>query len=214
FEQGKFDSCNMNATLDRLVSIAGVPITAKQRQAIKDLAETRNALTHFGHTANAYAVEARAARVLGFLLDFVPLHLHPVLSSEAQLVEETMEDVRQKLRDIEALVKNRMQELKGDLNGHKDRTVICPECRQWALVVGGGDPVVCRFCLASLAPIDAAILYWMDVLGQEESLTPVDCSTCNTGHVVTWVSIAGNKADDVGLCFQCGTACERKAWAP
>lgn len=210
FEQGKFDSCSMNATLDRLVSIAGVPITAKQREAIKDLAETRNALTHYGHTANAYAVEARAARVLGFLLDFVPLHLHPVLSSEAQFVEETMEDVRQKLRDIEALVKNRMQELKGPLNELGDRTVICPECRQWALVVGDGDPVTCRFCLVALDLNDAVILYWMDVLNEDESLAPVDCPTCDTEKAITWVSTASNKTEEVALCFQCGALYTKK----
>ena len=210
-EQGKFDSCSMNATLDRLVSIVGVPITAMQREAIKDLAETRNALTHYGHTANAYAVEARAARVLGFLLDFVPLHLHPVLSSEAQLVEDTMEAVREKLRDIEALVKNRMQELTGVLSGHEDRTVICPQCRQWALVVGGGDPVTRRFCLAFLAPIDAVILYWMDILGQDEYLGAVDCPTCNTEDVVVWVTTAADKTAEVGLCFQCGVVYGKKA---
>lgn len=210
FEQGKFDSCTMDATLDRLVSIAGVPITSKQREAIKDLAETRNALTHYGHTAPAYAVEARAARVLGFLLDFVPVHLHPLLSSEAQFVEETMEAVRQKLRDIEALVKSRMQELTGELNGLKDRTVICPECRQWALVVGGGDPVGCRFCMTALDPVDAAILYWVDILGQDESIGNVDCPECGTAATVMLVSTAADKAVDVALCFQCGTVYEKK----
>ncbi len=204
FEQGKFDSCTMDAALDRLVSIAGVPITSDQREAIKDLAETRNALTHYGHTANAYAVEARAARVLSFLLDFVPLHLHPVLSSEAQLVEETMEAVREKLRDIEALVKNRMQELTGILSGREDRTVICPQCRQWALVIGGGDLVTCHFCLAFLEPVDAVILYWMDVLGQDESLGAVDCPDCGSEHMIMWVTTAADKTEEVGLCFRCG----------
>ncbi|MFE9069216.1 hypothetical protein [Streptomyces violaceusniger] len=69
----------MTAALDRLVGIVGVPIAEKERKAIKDLEETRNALTHYGHTSNALAVEARAARVLSLLVDFVPKQLYPVL---------------------------------------------------------------------------------------------------------------------------------------
>ncbi|MFC9961923.1 hypothetical protein ACFVIB_31720 [Streptomyces nigra] len=74
YESGDFDSCSTTAALDRLANIVGVPITAKERTAISNLSKTRNALMHFGHKANAYAVEARTAEVLSFLIDFVPRH--------------------------------------------------------------------------------------------------------------------------------------------
>lgn len=209
FEQGKFESCSMNATMDRLADIANVPITPKQRAAITDLAETRNALTHYGHTANAYAVEARAVTVLNFLLDFVPLHLHPVLSSEAEFVEESMRALALEVRRIESLVKKRMQELAGELQGLEERTVICPQCRQWAVVVGG-DPIVCRFCLASWEPNSAALLYWNDVLrGEFEALATDPCG-CGD-DLVLLADTAANMTEDVGLCFACGTLYERKA---
>ncbi|MFF4057683.1 hypothetical protein ACFYZ0_18240 [Streptomyces sp. NPDC001708] len=208
FEQGKFESCDMNATMDRLTEIANVPITPKQRAAIKALAETRNALTHYGHTANAYAVEARAVAVLNFLLDFVPLQLHPVLSSEAEFVKETMESVGFQVRRIESLVKMRMQELTKELQGLEERTVICPECRQWAMVVGA-DPVACRFCLASWEPNAAALQYWDDVLkGEFEALATDPCG-CGD-DLVLLVNTAADKSEDVGLCFACGTLYERK----
>ncbi|WP_411147414.1 hypothetical protein [Streptomyces sp. A30] len=205
FEQGKFESCGMGATLDRLVSIAGVPITGKQRETITDLAETRNALTHYGHTANAYAVEARAARVLDFLLDFVPLHLHPVLTSEASLVESTMAVVRNRLNDIEVLVKKRMQGVSGELAGLEDRTMVCPRCKQWALVIGGGDPVICRFCLETFAPIDVVIYTWNR---DGDDLGIVDCPACGTAEVVILVKTAVNKTEDVALCMHCATVYE------
>ena len=82
FKKGKFDSCTIDATIDRLENIAQVTISAEGRSAIKVLAEDRNALTHYGHTANAYQVEARAARVLSFLLDFITEQLYPMLQAE------------------------------------------------------------------------------------------------------------------------------------
>ncbi|WP_405473981.1 hypothetical protein [Streptomyces canus] len=208
FEQGKFESCSINATMDRLADIANVPITQKQRSAIKDLAETRNALTHYGHTANAYAVEARAVTVLNFLLDFVPLHLQPALSSEAKFVHESMGAVAIDVRRIESLVKTRMQELAGDLRGLEERTVICPQCRQWAVVVGE-DPIVCRFCRVSWEPDSAALEYWNDVLrGEFEALATDPCG-CGD-ELVLLANTASNKTKDVGLCFACGTLYERK----
>ncbi|MFF5760196.1 hypothetical protein ACFY7A_32760 [Streptomyces longwoodensis] len=213
YEQGKFDSCTMTAALDRLVGIVGVPITEKERKAIKDLGETRNALTHYGHTSNAFAVEARAARVLSFLVDFVPRQLHPVLSSEAEMVAETMRAVRFQLQDIQALVKNRMQELTGELKAVVKRTVICHVCWQWALVVGE-SPVTCRFCLRSYdSPADAAVDYMAYVL-EDDPFGALNCSTCGTADVVTPASTAADKSHDVALCFHCGAVDARGSGEP
>ncbi|MDH6629413.1 transcription elongation factor Elf1 [Streptomyces sp. LBL] len=82
FKKGKFESCTIDATMDRLESIAQVKISPTDRTAIKVLADDRNALTHYGHTANAFQVEARAARVLDFLLNFITEHLRPMLNAE------------------------------------------------------------------------------------------------------------------------------------
>ncbi|MFB7576362.1 hypothetical protein [Streptomyces sp. NPDC056165] len=81
FKKGKFESCSIDATMDRLGSIAQVEISPANRGFIKDLADDRNALTHYGHTANAFQVEAKAARVLNFLLDFIVEQLYPMLNA-------------------------------------------------------------------------------------------------------------------------------------
>ncbi|HLL36645.1 MAG TPA: hypothetical protein VK545_22810 [Streptomyces sp.] len=210
FEKGAFESCGLSATMDRLVKIAGVPISDKAREAIGDLADTRNALTHYGHTANAYAVEARAARVLAFLLDFIHQQLHPALSSEAHWVMNTMDVLRLKLSGIESLVKERMKELSGELAPLAERTVICPVCRQWALVVGEDSPT-CRFCLNEwLDPLDAVADYGWMVLG-EDNFAVGECPICGReGAVVVGGSVAETKSEDVGLCFQCGQIYRKK----
>ncbi|MFE0654640.1 hypothetical protein ACFVZH_39675 [Streptomyces sp. NPDC059534] len=200
----------MNATIDRLVSIAAVPITDAERSAIKDLAETRNALTHYGHYANAYAVEVRAVRALGFLIDFTIKHLHPSLSREAHHVAETMENLRGQLRNIEALVKDRMKQLSGDLSLLADRTVICPDCRQWAFVVGGEVPS-CRFCLQEWEnPFDAAFNFVVTTGEEEYQLN--NCRACDGEEtLVLGISVAQEKETDIGICFNCAEVYTRKA---
>jgi hypothetical protein len=209
YEQGKFKSCDTTSALNRLTGIVGLPITAKEREAIDDLAETRNALTHYGHTANAFAVESRAARALSFLVDFVPRHLYPVLSNEAAEVATTMEAVREKLRGIQALVTERMQDLASDLDEVAERTVICPSCRQFALVAGE-TPVACRFCLRTFdTPTDAAVAYWEDVLYEDESSGLENCAVCKQQAVIEVVT-REDTLSDVLLCFCCGSTYYQK----
>jgi transcription elongation factor Elf1 len=84
FNSGDFESCTTDETIDRLIKIAQVAIPADARDAIKSLAKDRNRLTHYGHTGSAYFVEARAARVLSFLLDFINGQLHPMLEDDVR----------------------------------------------------------------------------------------------------------------------------------
>ncbi|MFF7169706.1 hypothetical protein [Streptomyces pseudovenezuelae] len=209
YESGDFDSCGTTAALDRLTKIVGVPITDRERKAISDLAKTRNALTHYGHTASAYAVEARAAAVLSFLIDFVPRHLQPSLSSEASEVASTMELVRGRLRTIEVLVKKREQDLASDLDKVAERVVKCPSCWQRALVVGE-TPVACRFCARTFeSSADAVAAYWEEILDSEYTPEPENCPACKQDEVV-WATTRAAPDNGVELCFQCGTVYEER----
>ncbi|MGA5127688.1 hypothetical protein ACPCAG_30855 [Streptomyces pseudogriseolus] len=209
YESGDFESCNVTAALDRLTNIVGVPITDKDRRAIAALAKTRNALMHFGHKANAYVVETDSAEVLSFLIDFVPRQLQPNLSSEAMEVARAMDAVRRRLRDIEAFVKTREQDLKAELDQVAASTVHCPSCRRIALVVGT-DPVGCRFCLRSFAtPTDAAVAYWQEVLNEDEGAGLQECGACSQESVML-ASTRAAPQEDVALCFHCGTVYTRK----
>ncbi|MFF5435123.1 hypothetical protein ACFY5K_34555 [Streptomyces griseofuscus] len=210
FKKGSFDSCNLTATMDRLENIGQVAIDAKDREAIDDLSKARNALTHYGHTDNAYAVEAKAVKVLSFLINFIHKHLKPALSKEAEGVEETMSVLRQKLRGIERLVKDRMQELTSSLAPFSERTVECPVCFQWALVAGERE-ITCRFCLAAWdsAMYSAAEYGWI-IRGEDDFPGLKDCPECHASFVVGLVNTVDSKDVDVALCFHCGTVYQEK----
>ncbi|MFE2157070.1 hypothetical protein ACFW9M_04565 [Streptomyces lydicus] len=215
FETGKFESCNIVATIHRLEKIAQVTISEDEQKAIRGLADTRNALTHYGHSANAYRVEAQAAEVLGFLLTFISRQLHPVLSSEGQGVATTMDVLRMKLSGIEALVKRRMNQLSGELAPLAKRTVTCPDCRQWALVVGGdregalvvSDAILtCRFCLQDWTDLtQAASEYAWVVFGEDDFFGARNCGDCDGKGVFVRAFIADDKTREKFICFECGS---------
>lgn len=246
FKKGKFESCTIDATMDRLGSIAQVNISPEDRSAIKVLTDDRNALTHYGHTANAFQVEARAARVLSFLLSFIAEHLKPMLVAEFRKrleahdplntdipetvalarrtelanaqreqthVDETMDELRMKLGRIEKFVHKRMQDISSELASVKHRTVQCPECRQWALVVNDDaswNPITCRFCLGTYQGEMAGLQYVWRVLGQDNG-TVQPCPNCGAADtLVLGASTAAQKNANLAICFNCADTYEEK----
>jgi hypothetical protein len=128
-----------------------VAIADHQKDAIDELGKLRNRLQHFGLPTTAQPlVEARAAKVLSFLLDFVDQDLTPSLDpDESRVVRESLEAVRQGLGQIREYVRQRMASVRADLP--PGRTVECPECGMPAMVVSddGGSATNragCRFC--------------------------------------------------------------------
>ncbi|MEU9529643.1 MULTISPECIES: hypothetical protein [Streptomyces] len=208
FTAGDFESCSLATTLDRLEKIARVSLTPRERTAIRSLAKTRNALTHYGHSASAYQVEAQAARVLSLLLTFVSEHLRPPQATETAFVELVMEEVRGRLGTINALVEDRMKQISGQLTEHANYTVVCPDCRQCALVVGEWPEwPTCLFCLQKFAASQEAALRWgWEVLGDPEYVDwYVDDCDCTEG-AGSWlwpVNTATSPVEDVALCFSC-----------
>ncbi|MBQ1117004.1 hypothetical protein ACFRMO_25325 [Streptomyces anulatus] len=209
FTTGDFESCSLATTLDRLEKIAQVRLTPRERTAISSLAKTRNALTHYGHSASAYQVEAQAARVLGLLLTFVSEHLRPPQATETAFVELVMEEVRGRLGAINALVEERMKQISSRLTEYADYTVICPDCRQCALVVGESPEwPTCLFCLQKFAASQEAALRWgWEVLGDPEHVDWYvdDCGCTEGAGSLLWpVNTAASPVEDVALCFSCG----------
>ncbi|MBQ1124285.1 hypothetical protein [Streptomyces sp. B15] len=68
--------------MQRLRNIASVAVTDKEETALADLGRDRNALQHYGLIHNARALEARAGRVLDFLVRFLDDTLIPDLDLE------------------------------------------------------------------------------------------------------------------------------------
>ncbi|MGW5434070.1 hypothetical protein ACWET9_44140 [Streptomyces sp. NPDC004059] len=78
-EEATLASVTTDQAVTRLRNIAAVPITDKEERALTDLGKHRNKLQHFGLTAPARAMEAKAGEVLDFLIRFVDEELLPGL---------------------------------------------------------------------------------------------------------------------------------------
>ncbi|AXG78614.1 hypothetical protein [Streptomyces paludis] len=216
WQKGVFKSCGTLDAFDRLRRIARLALDDDDRKRIKELADHRNALQHYGLTHNAYAIESRAARVLEFLITFVHRHLIPVLEpAEAQGVESDMDSFRLQLKAIETLVKQRMNNLRSDLAKVADVTVKCPDCEQWAMVAdGAGAGPTCRFCYQTWdhAPQSAAADYAWIILGLDENSniadeyapSMTDCPSCQVYALVIEAVTAANPLGTTPLCFACG----------
>ncbi|HBF84492.1 MAG TPA: hypothetical protein DD420_32565 [Streptomyces sp.] len=220
WQKGDFKSCGTLDAFDRLRNIARLAIEEDDRKRIKELADHRNALQHYGLKHNAYAIESRAARVLDFLITFIHRHLIPELEpAEAQGVEDDMDSFRLQLRGIETLVKQRMNNLRGELAKVTDVTVKCPDCEQWAMVAYNGDEgSSCLFChqVWPDAAESAAANYAWIVLGLDEHSAfqdggdpPVaECPDCGVRALVTEAVTAASQPGATPLCFSCGTVFE------
>ncbi|MGV9693776.1 hypothetical protein ACWDUX_32290 [Streptomyces sp. NPDC003444] len=229
FHEGDFVSVTVEATMDRLRDIVGLDIGEANRIAIKKLTRTRNALTHYGHTAPAYAVETQITQVLGFLVDFIPTHLYDPRSTSQFGAEymATMERIREHLGRIDSLVKDRMRGVDAALKDMADRTVLCPHCRQHAVVIpqegrSGAEESVpdpelhCRFCTARWPASELARLYVLEVTDPDNGqLHMCGCSGygpwADEPSVVIGASTKAEPDAFIGLCFRCGSKYYPKA---
>jgi hypothetical protein len=221
FHEGDFTSVTVEATMDRLRDIVGLDIGQANRTAIMNLTKTRNAFTHYGHTAERYAVETQITLVLGFLLDFIPTHLYDPQSTSQFGAEymDTMERIRERLGRIDSLVKDRMGDVNATLKDMTDRTVQCPHCRQYAVAIPEemdqaedqvlGPDLRCLFCTAQWPASELARLYVLEVVGPDNGqLHLCGCSGygpwADQPSVVIGASTAADPDAFTGLCFRCG----------
>ncbi|WP_158678609.1 hypothetical protein [Streptomyces sulphureus] len=206
FRAGAFDSCSVEAAMDRLAKIAEVPIEQKDREAIASLAKTRNALTHYGHTASAFALESQAAKVLSFLLAFVTKQLVPRLGDDDSWMARKVDDYWLQLADLQAVVEERMKGLSGQLQQHAEYTVWCPDCRQPAFIPG--ETPTCLFCLQEFDDPENATLDWgYGILGDPDYGPDWFVDNCHCGVENTLVfpvtTVGIGPGEDVALCFAC-----------
>ncbi|MFJ8860238.1 hypothetical protein ACIRD8_17595 [Streptomyces sp. NPDC102451] len=210
FADGSFSSTTIEGAMTRLREIAGVNIDEASRSAIIKLTQTRNAFTHYGHSASAYAVEAQATRVLSFLVDFIAQELYDRNSSSqfGGEYDRTMRLIQTQLGRIDTLVKNRMRKVDAELADQQERTVLCPACRQPAVVVGRHPH--CRFCYAEWPSAhELAGAYISTVLKDHDGLFWYRCDDCaEDGHDEALLVLGASTADaleiEIGLCFRCG----------
>ncbi|MFE4631278.1 hypothetical protein [Streptomyces mirabilis] len=203
FENATFDSCSTTAAVARLRDIVGITIDKKETDALVALAKDRNALQHYGLTHNAAAVEARAGRVLDFLMSFLNEQLLPLLRGpEQEAASRDMILVELGVRNISSYVQLRLNRLRGELKGLERQTIRCPDCEQMTLVVttGGGD---CRFCGASWSSGESFASDYLRGLDEPDDLAEL-CPQCDEYALVKGVAFVDSPAvRDMLHCFSC-----------
>ncbi|MBP0460472.1 hypothetical protein [Streptomyces montanisoli] len=208
FLQASFDSCTTATAVKRLRNIAGVTISEKDARALKDLAETRNALQHYGLTHNARALEARAAKVLDFLLGFlaeealIPAASEHEADAWAHAAEYDLDMVRDGVTAIQSFVTRRMNRLRGnELKDAEDRTVYCLACQQPALLLGDDDGGgICHFCTGRWPARDLIEVYGIEAGWDSPGRY---CPNCSCPTLIDGMSFADGK--DTLYCTSCHT---------
>ncbi|MEV6684562.1 hypothetical protein AB0N28_04380 [Streptomyces sp. NPDC051130] len=206
FEAGDFESCTTTGAIGRLRDIAGVAIGDKPAKSLAILAKWRNRLQHYGLTAPAPAVEVTAAQVLDFLVAFVHDELLPALPGpEAAAVADDLVSVGADVRCITSYIAARVKRLTDELKDVADRTVMCPVCDQWALVLGNpAIPLDCRFCHTTWPNAVLALEQYYNNVVMDGNVQ--DCPTC-TQHTLLVEAVGTTASPEASrsLCFCCGT---------
>lgn len=220
FENGDFESCGTADTISRLRGIIDVDIPRNVEDELKQLARWRNALQHYGLKAPALAVESRAASILDFLLTFLKEHLIPALTDDdapdagpddPHDAFAVQQDILRRLSGIRSVIKVRMDRLQPALAPHSDLTVECPDCGQFAVIVGSMSSTTCLFCAEEhYDPENFASFYVGVGLGLEwdEQRTdwPVEtCPACSLHAVVLEARTSAAPNVFTPICFACGT---------
>lgn len=215
FHRGDIESITHRETVRRLAEVVGIEI-GDAKKALGDLATTRNALQHWGLTALAPAVEARAAKVLDFLIRFIDDELlNELEESQATQISANLQYVRDGLNGIKAYVKRRANRLRGELAERADRVVMCPACMQPALTIGN-EANKCHFCPRLWEAEELASEYASEVLGfswhglAEGGTDPLtECPDCATRTLVLGAVTAADRERPVDICFNCAEVFDR-----
>lgn len=205
YDKGEFESATVAESMRRLSDMVGVPVSKDDRVAVDELAKLRNRLQHWGLQETVALVEKRAASVLDFLMRFLDDHLLPQLTSaQFAALHEEMESVRGGVRKIGMYVEARRTRLRNDLKEYADKTVQCPSCHEWSLVV---DPEnsKCHFCPRTwdsepLAYAYEESLMWGSI---EDEVASGDCPECWTRALVIGVRTAAAQDQKINMCFNC-----------
>lgn len=210
YESGNFESCTLTATLERLKKIADVTVDARAAKSLTILAAWRNKLLHHGLIKiSTHEIESRVGQVLDFLVDFIRAELLPAVPER----EVDFANCKLRLTSYMALQvpvcrATRLARLHGELSLVMDRTLACPVCGEWALVVGDGDrPLACRFCHAWWSRPTTALVSWMKTnWGNADRRPLITCPQCGSDDALLEVGVLLADAPSLSrsLCGSCG----------
>ncbi|MFI9730896.1 hypothetical protein [Streptomyces sp. NPDC052092] len=184
FKQGDFESCSIAETIERLIRIAQVSVSQDARGAISALTQDRNRLTHYGHTGSSFLVEARAARVLSFLLEFISGELRPMLWGQLQRAISANWD---KGKPVSPQMAYDLFDLPAVKDVHHEVVAIDDTLRELRLKLGRVEKLVderMKALSSELAPLTHRTIHCPEcrqvafVVNEVEITEPVTCRFC------------------------------------
>ncbi|SFH06929.1 hypothetical protein [Streptomyces mirabilis] len=213
-DEATLSSVSTDQAVTRLRNIAGVRITDREEMALKDLKKDRNKLQHFAMTAPAPVIEVRTGKVLDFLIHFVDDELLPRLGHrEKTEARETLGQLRGGLASINTFVRQRSNRIRGEVTkaGAENRTIRCPECSHFALVLGeaagpASEPAgaTCWFCTTRWEQED--LLYCFRADDRDEPSELNSCPRCREWTLGWGVQVLSDPEKGVPFRFACSVA--------
>lgn len=207
YDEGDFQSVGIRECIKRLSKICNVDISDFHKKAIYSLKKRRNRLEHFATADSAMALQASAARVAGFLLDFISEEYDEQDFSESE--KELLDEIRKLLPHFQKLVDERLKTIKPELDKLDLFIVECPRCTIEAASLDAG--LSCKFCGYSSEGEEAASEYATSLYGldwkhvADGGVIPIyHCPECWAEALVD----VGNLKQDLNMarmaCFECG----------
>ncbi|MGS2645873.1 hypothetical protein [Streptosporangium sp. G12] len=213
FETGVFTSVGTEQAMTRLENIANVTFPRDARDRFAKLGQIRNRVAHFTHLdSDPLATQTVVAAAMDALIRFIEKELVPgAPNDEKRAIDATLETVMSQVREIDVLVRERMNSLKEELAAADFPVVKCPECLQDAYVFGDGENGACLFCRYAPAGETAAGDYGWSVLNYNEYRAVKEggeriithCLSCGAEAMVEGIVTVGAVEAHHG-CFACG----------
>jgi hypothetical protein len=215
YKSGDFISISAETALRRLRDVVGVEIGDDDIACVTAILKKRNRLLHHGLVDSTEAVASVAARALDFLLSYIDRHLIQGATPESrQVINASLAEVRDKLSDIKAFVRVRLDSISGQLD-LASAILQCPVCAQETFALG--DEPHCLFCLRRGDPKELAETYVETVLDESHYVAVKDagewpvyeCPECGgdtlvRGAIVRSKAAPGASATTQWACFRCG----------
>jgi len=200
FDSGNFFSCGWEACLKRLEEHEAIQIKEADLRWLNALFLRRNRLQHFRLADSREALKSIVIRAMNVVLDFLGNHFE--LEDLEPQEEALLEEIRGRLRELEAFCEHRRKELMARLPDSETR-IECPACGESFLLPDW--TVRCEFCFYAATCEEAAERYINDVL----QLTEHYCLKEGMDYPLHECRYCDNKAmvidaDAGAICFSCG----------
>jgi|GEM_PF-1767090 len=210
FEKGNFRSADFQDVQDRIEAICKIRLS-KHKTILKKLREMRNRLQHFAYSGQVMEITSVLTKTWSFLWDFI----HDHLPEEAEEQEARLNEIRERMARHEVFIKQRFNEIKGQLDEAKEDVVpviSCPSCLQDTLIIPGGEAPTCCFCRYEREPVEVADDWATVFVGyphtdpKERMIEPVlkECPECGQETMIEFEDDSMIPPDPAWVCFSCG----------